>query len=106
MRFRKRLFTLLALLSILWIMGGFLLSSDAYNETTAGSTSEAYNAGAAIGAGALGSVLSGSGSTILAVTERDPEGVGRAMAAVWEADGVHCQVVTSDIDLEGASIIE
>lgn len=61
---------------------------------------------AAIGAGALGSVLSGSGSTILAITERDPEAVGRAMAAVWEADGVHCQVVISDIDLEGASIIE
>lgn len=67
MRFRKRLFTALALLSILWIVGGFLISSDAYQETTQTSTDAAYNTGAAIGAGAMSTLSLCSGLILLTV---------------------------------------
>lgn len=58
MKFRKQFFSVLALLALLWIGAGFIISSDAYTETveenavTAQSQAmqDAGEAGAAIGA--------------------------------------------------------
>lgn len=51
---------------------------------------------AAESAGALGGFLSGSGSTICAVTLRSPEKVGAAMLAAAESTGARVLVTTAD----------
>lgn len=58
---------------------------------------------AATGAGALGGFLSGSGSTIAAVTLRSPEKIARAMLAAARASGAR-SIITS-ADNRGARII-
>jgi homoserine kinase len=51
---------------------------------------------AAEAAGALGAFLSGSGSTICAVTLRSPEKVGAAMLAAAKTKGARLLVTTAD----------
>ena len=51
---------------------------------------------AAESAGALGAFLSGSGSTICAVTRRSPEKVARAMLAAADSPGARTLVTTAD----------
>lgn len=54
MRFRKNLFTILAILSLAWIIYGFSATGRAVNETAQsaqGQSSSAFQAGAAIGGG-------------------------------------------------------
>ena len=57
---------------------------------------------AAESAGALGAFLSGSGSTICAVTLRSPEKVSRAMLAAAKSDGA--RVVITSADNRGARV--
>jgi homoserine kinase len=52
--------------------------------------------GAAESAGALGAFLSGSGSTICAVTLRSPEKVSRAMLAAAKSDGARVVITSAD----------
>jgi homoserine kinase len=58
---------------------------------------------AAESAGALGAFLSGSGSTICAVTLRSPDKVGRAMLAA--ADSAGARILTAAADNRGARVI-
>jgi len=58
---------------------------------------------AAEAAGALGAFLSGSGSTICAVTLRSPDKVGRAMLAAANSAGA--RILTAAADNRGARII-
>jgi homoserine kinase len=58
---------------------------------------------AAESAGALGAFLSGSGSTICAVTLRSPDKVGRAMLAAANSTGAH--ILTTAADNRGARVI-
>ncbi|PYJ89091.1 MAG: hypothetical protein DME70_02830, partial [Verrucomicrobia bacterium] len=51
---------------------------------------------AAESAGALGAFLSGSGSTICAVTLRSPEKIARAMVAAADSPGVRTIITTAD----------
>jgi homoserine kinase len=59
---------------------------------------------AAESAGALGAFLSGSGSTICAVTLRSPESIGRAMLA--SADSPRGRIITTTADNRGARILQ
>jgi homoserine kinase len=52
--------------------------------------------GAAISAGALGGFLSGSGSTICAVTLQSPKKIARAMLAAANSDGARTIITTAD----------
>jgi homoserine kinase len=52
--------------------------------------------GAAESAGALGAFLSGSGSTICAVTLRSPDKVSRAMLAAAKSDGARTIITSAD----------
>jgi homoserine kinase len=58
---------------------------------------------AAESAGALGAFLSGSGSTICAVTLRSPDKVGRAMLAAANSTGA--RILTTAADNRGARVI-
>jgi homoserine kinase len=58
---------------------------------------------AAESAGALGAFLSGSGSTICAVTLRSPERVSRAMLAAAKSDGA--RTITTAADNHGARLL-
>jgi homoserine kinase len=58
---------------------------------------------AAESAGALGAFLSGSGSTICAVTLRSPEKVSRAMLSAANSDGV--RTIITSADNRGARIL-
>ena len=59
---------------------------------------------AAESAGALGAFLSGSGSTICAITQRSPEKVSRAMLAAAASPGA--QIVITAADNRGARILQ
>ena len=60
---------------------------------------------AAIEAGAFGATLSGSGSTMVAVTPRESaQRVGAAMRTAWKSHGQHAEVIVSDKPVEGASL--
>ena len=59
--------------------------------------------GAAESAGALGAFLSGSGSTICAVTLRSPERVSRAMLAAARSEGA--RIIITSADNRGARIL-
>jgi homoserine kinase len=59
---------------------------------------------AAESAGALGAFLSGSGSTICAITVRSPDRVGRAMLAVAASPGA--RMIVTAADNRGARLVE
>jgi homoserine kinase len=59
--------------------------------------------GAAESAGALGAFLSGSGSTICAITLRSPEKVSRAMLAAAKSQGA--RIIITSADNRGARIL-
>jgi homoserine kinase len=59
---------------------------------------------AAESAGALGAFLSGSGSTICAITQRSPEKVARAMAAAADSPGA--RTITTAADNRGARLLQ
>jgi homoserine kinase len=56
---------------------------------------------AARAAGAYGGWLSGSGSTVMAITKKHPLAVGRAMARAFAKDGVKCRVHVLEADPKG-----
>jgi homoserine kinase len=56
----------------------------------------------ALDAGAAGACLSGSGSTMLALTTRDEATIGEAMVAAVRAAGVDARWLELDVDTEGA----
>lgn len=63
----------------------------------------------AMEAGAFGASISGAGPTAFALVGVDPEvavRVSDAMRAAYEASGVHCTVRVSEIDRDGATIVE
>ncbi len=55
-------------------------------------------------AGAIGGFLSGSGSTMMAITKRDKEQVGEAMRSVFEKDGIETELRYLKADNEGLRI--
>ncbi len=59
-----------------------------------------------MGAGAMGCVISGSGSTMIAFTQEREEEIGRAMQAAFEAQGVAAQYLALGADTAGAQITE
>lgn len=56
---------------------------------------------AALKAGALGAALSGAGSTMMALVEENGEGVGRAMQAAWEGEGIVSRCMVLRVDRDG-----
>ena len=59
-----------------------------------------------IAAGALGATLSGSGSTLVAVTpERQAPAVAEAMCAAWRQHGVQADVFVNPSQVEGRSLV-
>jgi homoserine kinase len=61
---------------------------------------------AALDAGALGSCLSGSGSTMLALATENEAAIGEAMVAAVRAAGADARWLTLDVDQEGAVVEE
>ena len=62
--------------------------------------------GAAVGAGALGATLSGSGSTLAAVVpERQAPGVAEAMRSAWRQHGVQADVFVNPAQVTGQSLV-
>ena len=62
--------------------------------------------GAAITAGALGATLSGSGSTLVAVTpERQAPAVAEAMRGAWRQHGIESDVFVNPAQVEGRSLV-
>jgi homoserine kinase len=57
---------------------------------------------AALDAGALGACLSGSGSTLLALTANDDGAIGRSMVAAVQAGGAEARWLSLEIDSVGA----
>ena len=55
-------------------------------------------------AGALGSALSGAGSTLLALATERFEGIGEAMRAALSAAGVESRVLVLSPDAAGARV--
>ena len=55
-------------------------------------------------AGALATFLSGAGSTVVALVEREAETVGREMVEAWTARGIRAQAKVLTIDLEGVRL--
>ena len=61
---------------------------------------------AAVGAGALGATLSGSGSTLAAVVpERQAPGVAEAMRSAWRHHGVEAEVFVNPAQVEGRNLV-
>lgn len=60
---------------------------------------------AALDAGAAGACLSGSGSTMLALTTGNEQVVGEAMAAAVSAAGAGARWLALDVDREGARVV-
>jgi homoserine kinase len=56
---------------------------------------------AALEAGALGAALSGAGPAMMALAEGDGEGIGRAMQAAWEAEGIAARSRVLEVDRLG-----
>lgn len=61
---------------------------------------------AATAAGALGSVLSGAGPTLLALTTTEPAAIGEAMVAAWAKFGISAGFVTCVLDPQGAVCLD
>lgn len=61
---------------------------------------------AALKAGAVGAALSGAGSTIFAFAREDAPGVAQAMQGALEANGLTGRTVVTEIETEGAQIVE
>lgn len=61
---------------------------------------------AAKAAGAIGGWLSGSGSTVIALTKSNTAKVGTAMAGVFEQSGVTCKIVVMSADNTGVTFRE
>jgi homoserine kinase len=59
---------------------------------------------AALDAGALGASLSGSGSTMLALTFENECAIGEAMVAAVREAGAGARWLTLEIDQEGATV--
>ncbi len=59
---------------------------------------------AAYRAGALGASLSGAGSTILALSDKNFDEIGLEMVSAFEKEGIRAQYKVLDIDREGAKI--
>ena len=59
----------------------------------------------ALDAGAAGACLSGSGSTMLALTTGSEAAIGEAMAAAVRAAGVEARWLALDVDTEGTVIV-
>lgn len=61
---------------------------------------------AALNEGALGACLSGSGPTILALTDRNanPDAIGRAMSRAFTAAGVESESLILDVSRQGARV--
>jgi homoserine kinase len=55
-------------------------------------------------AGALAAFLSGAGSTVVALVDREAEVVGREMVENWKARGIHAQAKVLTIDVEGVHL--
>jgi len=55
--------------------------------------------------GAIGGWLSGSGSTVMAVTLSNPKKVGEAMKKVFEKSGVSCDVMILTADNQGVAVV-
>lgn len=55
-------------------------------------------------AGAIGGWLSGSGSTVMALTLRNPRRVGAAMKRVFEKSGASCRVLVLEADRSGVRV--
>jgi homoserine kinase len=60
---------------------------------------------AALEVGALGVSLSGGGSSILALTDKDGEAIGEAMVAAAKKEGVSGKVMIAHPSLKGAHIV-
>lgn len=56
-------------------------------------------------AGAIGGWLSGSGSTVMAMTQEDPGRVGAAMRRIFQESGHACRVVVTESDNQGITFI-
>jgi len=56
-------------------------------------------------AGALGSVLSGAGPSLLALCREEAERVAAAMQAEWNKQGISCDYVIASLDTQGAVVI-
>ncbi|MGV3720712.1 MAG: homoserine kinase, partial [Actinomycetota bacterium] len=61
---------------------------------------------AALDAGALGSCLSGSGSTMLALAAENEAAIGEAMVAAVRAAGADARWLVLDVDQDGAVVEE
>lgn len=59
---------------------------------------------AGMAAGALGVALSGAGPSLFAITRKNAEGIGEAMAAIWKAEGIDAAAYALPVDLEGTVI--
>jgi homoserine kinase len=60
---------------------------------------------AAVGAGAFGATLSGSGSTLVAVApERQAPAVAEAMRSTWEQHGVQADSFVNPSQVDGRSL--
>ncbi|MGH7480060.1 MAG: homoserine kinase, partial [Candidatus Methylomirabilales bacterium] len=55
-------------------------------------------------AGALAAFLSGAGSTVVALVDREAETVGREMVEAWAARGIRAQAKVLTIDVEGVRL--
>jgi homoserine kinase len=55
-------------------------------------------------AGAVAAFLSGAGSTVVALVDREAEAVGREMVDAWARKGVRAQAKVLTIDLEGVRL--
>jgi homoserine kinase len=62
---------------------------------------------AALGAGALGSSISGAGPTMFALCDEPAtaRAVAAAMADAYAAIGVRCRTRVTEVDLEGARVV-
>jgi homoserine kinase len=60
---------------------------------------------AAKAAGALGSVLSGAGPSLLALCRQNAPEIAAAMQAAWNKQGISCDYVIATIDTQGAVVI-
>ena len=61
---------------------------------------------AAVGAGAHGAALSGSGAAIIAFATSGQEEIGMAMRAAAEANGAPCETLTLRLSASGARVVE
>jgi homoserine kinase len=55
-------------------------------------------------AGALAAFLSGAGSTVVALVDREAEAVGRDMVDAWGRQGIRAQAKVLTVDLEGVRL--